>query len=188
MKNKFLFIILLAGFLVSCGDDEGPEIPEEAVVLSYDGENLTAPTLPAGLYEFAVRFPTTLTRNVVDRSITQVSFYLYNAPAQMYLKISRDVSPTEPGAIENTQMINNPTPNSWNTITLDTPYLMDGSAVWVGIEVTQDDQIQTVGCDAGPANANGDWLYDEATMTWETFINRTNQSESVNWNIKAIIN
>lgn len=174
--------------MMSCGDDEGPEIPEEAVVLSYDGDNFTAPTFPAGLYEFAARFPATLTRNVEGRAITQVSFYLYNRPEQMYLNISRDISPIEPGAIENTQLITNASPNSWNTITLDTPYELDGTAVWVGIEVTQNDQIQTVGCDAGPANANGDWLYDEETMTWETFINRTGQNESVNWNIKAIVN
>ncbi len=173
---------------MSCGDDGGPEIPEEAVVLSYDGDNVTAPTFPAGLYEFAVRFPTTLTRNVEGRSITQVSFYLYNAPEQVYINISRDDTPTLPGGIENTQMVNNLSPNSWNTVTLDTPYEMDGSPVWVGVEVTQNSQIQTVGCDAGPANPNGDWLYDEATMNWETFNSRTGENESVNWNIKAIIN
>jgi len=177
---------MLAGLLMSCGDDDGPEISEDAVVLSYDGENVTAPTFPAGLYEFAARFPTNLTRNVTGRTIDQVSFYLYNAPEVMYINISRDNSPTLPGAIENTQMVNNPRPNSWNTITLDTPYELDGSPIWVGIEVTQNDAIQTVGCDAGPANANGDWLYDEETMTWETFVSRS--GESVNWNIKAIIN
>ncbi len=185
MNIRYLFLLLLAGFIISCGDDEGPEIPGERIVLSYDGDNDTAPTFPAGLYEFAARFPTTLTRNAVGKSIEQVSFYLYEAPSLMYINISEDQTTTSPGAILNTQMVNNPTPNSWNTVTLDTPYELTGSAVWVGIEVTQDEQIQTVGCDAGPANANGNWLYDEENMEWATFSARAN--ESVNWNIKAIL-
>jgi len=105
----------------------------------------------------------------------------------MYLNISVDDTSTIPGAILNTQLITNASPNSWNTITLNEPFLLDGSSVWVGIEVTHDQQQQSVGCDAGPADSNGDWLYDEETMTWETFSNRTSGAESVNWNIKAIV-
>ena len=185
MKFKsILFILILALVAFSCGDDEN-EIPSDRTILSYDGENLTAPTLPDGLFEFAVRFPPNLTRNVEGRNIEQVSFYLYDAPAQMYLNISTDVSPSLPGQILNTQMINNPRPNSWNTVTLNDPFPIDGSAIWVGIEVTLNQTMQTVGCDAGPANSNGDWLYEETDQSWDTFRNRT--GESVNWNIKAII-
>ena len=182
--KKLLYLVIFGLFIASCGGDE-EEIPNDRTILSYDGENLTAPTLPEGLFEFAVRFPPNLTRNVEGRSIEQVSFYLYDAPAQMYLNISTDFTTSVPGDILNTQMISNPRPNSWNTITLDEPYPIDGGAIWVGIEVNLDRTMQSVGCDAGPANANGDWLYQEIDQTWDTFRGRT--GESVNWNIKAII-
>ncbi len=181
------FLLLPIFFLVSACSDDGPEVPEEATVLSYDGDNLTAPTFPQGLYEFASRFPSALTRNLEGQSITQVSFYMYDEPALMYLNISTDETTTAPGDILNTQLITNATPNSWNTITLNTPFLLDGSSVWVGIEVTHDIEQQSVGCDAGPAFPNGDWLYDEENMVWATFSDRTSGSESVNWNIKAIV-
>ena len=187
MRLKYLLILLLGiALTVGCGDD-GEGEPEGPNILNYDGDNFTAPTLPDGLYEFAIRFPAVLVRNVEGRSIEQVSFYLYEIPSQLYINISPDFTPTLPGEIVNTQRVTDLRRNSWNTVTLDTPYLLDGNPVWVGIEVTQNSTLQTVGCDAGPANANGDWLYDEEFQNWETFRSRTNDNESVNWNIRAIL-
>ena len=183
MNLRHTIYLLAFLFLVSCGEDD--VIPADRTVLNYDGDNITAPTLAGGLYEFAARFPPVLVSNVEGRSIEQVSFYLYEVPTQLYINISTDETPSLPGEILNTQLVTNLTPNSWNTITLNEPYPLDGSAVWVGIEVTIDDLIQTVGCDAGPANANGDWLYNESERSWDTF--RNLNGESVNWNIRAVI-
>ena len=186
MKLKYLLLLALAMLVMACSDDNDQE-PDGPNVLNYDGENFTAPTLQSGLYEFAARFPSVITRQVEGRRIQQVSFYLYDAPNQMYINISPDLTPTLPGDIVNTQQVTNFTPNSWNTITLNDPFLLDGNPVWVGIEVDLDRQMQTVGCDAGPANGNGDWLYDEENREWATFSTRTNQNESVNWNIRVIL-
>ena len=187
MKLKYLFFLSIIFFAVSCGSDDEPEIIENSTVLNYDGDNQTAPTFPAGLYEFAIRFPSLLTRNVVGRNIEQISFYLYNVPEELYLNFSPDLTPTLPGNIVYTQEVTNLRANSWNTVNLDQPYRIDGNPLWIGVEVTQSDLIQTVGCDAGPANPNGDWLYDEENKEWETFTVRTDENESVNWNIRAII-
>ena len=187
MKLPYIFFLLVLVIASSCGSDDEPEVAENSTVLNYDGENQTAPTLPAGLYEFAVRFPSLIMRNVEGRNITQVSFYLYNIPSDLYINISPDLTPTLPGNILYTQQVTNLESNSWNTVTLDQPYSLDGNPLWIGIEVTQNDQIQTVGCDAGPADPNGDWLYDEENKEWETFSIRTNQNESVNWNVRAIV-
>ena len=187
MKPIYLLILAVVGITtLSCGSDDEP-IPSDKTVLNYDGDNFNAPTLPQGLYEIAVRFPSVVTRNVEGRSIEQVSFYLYNAPAQLFINISPDFTPTLPGDILNTQQVTLLDANSWNTVTLDQPYPLDGSPVWIGIEVSLDSQMQSVGCDAGPANANGDWLYDEDNREWDTFRSRTNDGESVNWNIRAVI-
>ncbi len=187
MKRIYLFLIVLISLgVISCGDDNEP-IPSDRTVLNYDGDNITAPTLPQGLYEFAVRFPEVVTRNVSGRNIEEVSFYLYDVPAQLFINISPDFTPSLPGDILNTQQVTNLQSNSWNTVRLDQPYSLDGTPVWVGIEVTLNDLMQTVGCDSGPANPNGDWLYDEENREWDTFRSRTNDNESVNWNIRVVI-
>lgn len=186
MKLRYLLFILAALLTLGCSDDNDGQ-PEGPNVLNYDGPNFTAPTLASGLYEFAVRFPTVITRNVSGRQIEQVSFYLYDVPVQMYINISPDRTPTLPGDIVYSQQVTNFQPNSWNTINLDDPFVLDDNPIWIGIEVDLDRQMQTVGCDAGPANGNGDWLYDEDNREWATFSTRTNQNESVNWNIRVIL-
>lgn len=185
MKLKILLLLAIGLLTLGCSDDDAE--PEGSNVLNYDGENFTAPTLPSGLYEYAVRFPSLITRQVEGRRIEKVSFYLYDAPDQIYINISPDLTPTLPGDIVNTQQVTNFQPNSWNTIDLVDPFVLDGNPVWVGIEVDLGRQMQTVGCDAGPANGNGDWLYDEDNREWATFSERTNQNESVNWNIRVIL-
>ena len=187
MKLKYFLLVLFGILFLACSDDNDNE-PDGTNVLNYDGDNFTAPTLASGLYEFAVRFPSIITRNVDGRQIEQVSFYLYDIPNALYINLSPDLTPTLPGDIVNTQRVGNLQANSWNTVTLDTPYLLDGSPVWIGIEVDLPQQMQSVGCDAGPANGNGDWLYDEDNREWATFSARTNNNESVNWNIRVILN
>lgn len=186
MDKRWFFILPFFLLFAACGDDE-PELPEDAIEFSYDGENLTAPTLPEGLYEFAARFPSSLTSREVGRAITQVSFYLTDIPAELCINFSIDQTSTIPTDPIYGEIISNLQAGAWNTVTLQQPFVLDGSSVWVGIKVVHDRQQQSVGCDAGPAFANGDWLYDEATFTWETFTNRTGGAESVNWNIKAIV-
>lgn len=185
MKLKHLLIFALGAMtFLSCGDDESP-IPSDRTVLNYDGPNFAAPSLGAGLHEFAARFTNVLLRNVEGRSIEQVSFYLYNVPSQVYINISNDLTPTQPGNILNTQLVTNLQANSWNTVTLNEPFLLDGTPVWIGLEVTLNSRMQTIGCDEGPANPNGDWLYMESDLAWDTF--RNWNQESVNWNIRAVI-
>lgn len=188
MKLNILLLLATTCFMFSCSSDDEPEVIEGSTVLNYDSENVTAPTLGRGIHEFAIRFPSLITRNVRDRNIQQVSFYLYEIPEFVYLNISPDLTPSLPGDILYTQELTNLTANSWNTIDLNQPYRLDGNPIWIGIEVSIDNDLQqTVGCDAGPADPNGNWLYDEETRQWETFEIRTNQNESVNWNIRMVV-
>ena len=184
--NKYILFAITIILCSACGSD-GPDVSGDRIVLSYDGENVTAPTLGAGYFEFAVRFPTMLTDNAIGKSIEQVSFYLYDAPQYLAISISNDLTSTLPDDVLFRQQITAPRTNSWNTITLSQPFEITGEPIWVRIEIEQNDILQTVGCDAGPNRRNGDWLYDEDTNTWESFLDRTGQAESVNWNIKAIL-
>ncbi|NBC09496.1 MAG: hypothetical protein GVY26_20080, partial [Bacteroidetes bacterium] len=46
-----------------------------------------------------------------------------------------------------------------------------------------DGQQQSIGCDAGPNQSNGDWLYDSNDSQWLPYTDRT--PESINWNIRG---
>lgn len=180
MRYSILFLFLSSLFFISCADDGGISGND---VLHYDGDNATAPTLPAGSYEFAIRFPSLITRNVIDKNITEVSFYLYEIPSSLIITFSPDNTALNPGNILYGQEVTSLKANSWNTVRLDQPFGIDGSALWIGIQVVHADAIQSVGCDAGPANANGDWLYDETDKLWLTF--RSRVGDSINWNIRV---
>jgi hypothetical protein len=49
--------------------------------------------------------------------------------------------------------------------------------------VYHNDVLQSIGCDAGPAAPDGDWLYQDSDQEWQTFRQRT--GESINWNIRG---
>ncbi|MEL6388606.1 MAG: hypothetical protein AAFQ02_00475 [Bacteroidota bacterium] len=185
MRLSYLILLALGLVLFSCSDDS--DEPTEGLIINYDSDNVTAPNLPAGFYEFAVRFPANITRDLVDRQLTQVSFYLYERPDELWITVSPDATATTPGNLLVEQQVTNLRSNSWNTISLDSPYTFSNNApIWIGVQIIHNQSaLQTVGCDAGPANPNGDWLFDDADGQWLTFRDRVN--DSVNWNIRAII-
>lgn len=187
-RSHLLFISVLLGSLLltlaSCSDDD-PQTDGDTV-LNYDGANATAPILASGFYEFAARFTNRELSPHVGKTITEVSFYLYEIPDLLTLTLSPDNTIDEPAEILYSEDIRNATRNSWNTVVLQTPFPIDGTPLWIGIQVELAEAIQTVGCDAGPANSNGDWLYSNNPPTWSTYRARTT-TESVNWNIRATI-
>jgi len=187
MKFRLLLLAILSLSLFSCGDDDGEE-PTGNIVLNYDGDNFTAPTLAGGLYEFAIRFPASTTSRVAGQQLTDISFYLYEIPNELAITLSPDATASTPGDYILRQPVSNLRANAWNTIRLSQPYtIQDNEALWVGVEISHgSDFLQTVGCDRGPANVNGDWLYAQDDDQWTTFRERAN--DSVNWNIRAIIN
>jgi len=168
---------------VGCSDDD-PQ-PSGSNILNYDGPNDTAPTLASGFYEFSVRFTDRELSSSVGKSITEVSFYMYDVLPRVTVAFSPDLTIAEPAEIQYSEDMTGLTPNAWNTLQLQTPYPIDGSPIWIGIQVDLPQAMQTVGCDAGPAKSNGDWLYSDNPPTWNTF--RALNNVSVNWNIRATI-
>lgn len=184
MKNIAILLIgLMLIFSSACSDDE-PDVGGENI-LSYDGPNDTAPTLANGFYVFSVRFTNRELASSVGKTITEVSFYMYDVLPRVTVTFSPDLTISEPAEIQYSEDYTNLTANSWNTITLQTPYPIDGNPLWIGVQVDLPQAMQTVGCDAGPANSNGDWLYSEDAREWNTF--RALNSQSVNWNIRATL-
>jgi hypothetical protein len=184
MKNIGILLIgLMLVFSTACSDDD-PQ-PAGDNVINYDGPNDTAPTLASGFYEFGVRFTNRELSGSVGKSITEISFYMYDVLPRVTVTFSPDFTISEPAEIQYSEDVTNLTANAWNTFQLQTPFPIDGNPLWIGVKVDLPQAMQTIGCDAGPANANGDWLYSDEPPTWDTF--RALNNVSVNWNIRATI-
>jgi len=185
MKQLFYSLALLSVLLVfGCqnDDDDGPSTTN---TLQYDGDNATGPLLPAGEYEAAVRFPASFTKDYVGRFIESISFFIGIPPAGLTVVIYEEGTASQPGNVIFEQTVNVSalsTPN-WNQLNLPTPIEIFEEDIWISIALTHDQQQQSIGCDAGPNRANGDWLFQDSDNDWRTYTERT--GESINWNIRA---
>ena len=63
-----------------------------------------------------------------------------------------------------------PNAESWNTITFDEPVIIDGQDIWVGYMFDKPGGICPAGCDAGPADPNGDWISNGTNLGWSHLI------------------
>lgn len=177
-----LSILAVIGFSACQNDDdESPTLP---TTLSYDGDNATGPLLPAGEYEAAVRFPSSILDDYKGRDLVEASFFIGILPAGCVLKIYGEGSTGSPGdLIFEADVTNDIVAGAWNRLTLGTPIEITGEDIWISVALTHDQTQQSIGCDAGPNQANGDWLYQSSDNAWEPYIART--GESINWNIRA---
>jgi len=181
MKH-FIYFLVLSLFLISCGDDE-PEIN----LLSYDGDNLTAPSLPGGNHEMAVRFPSFETSEFQGRSLTEVQVFMYDVPSDIAMNIYTEGNSSGPDFSTVTQYeVGGLTPNSWNNLVLPQAFTIT-SEMWISFNWSQSGQQQVIGCDAGPANPNGDWIILSTDSRGWTSFRDISGGESVNWNIRGVV-
>ena len=184
MKFSKLILALLVIALFSCtnDDDNGPIINDD--VIHYDGENQTGPLLAAGSYEAAAYFPPSELADVVGRRLREVSWFMGIAPADCRVRVYAEGSAGEPGnLLYDTNVTNSLRTPNWNTHRLSSPIEITGEGLWLSIAFTHDETQQSIGCDAGPNNTNGDWLYSSADNSWQFYKDRT--PESINWNIRG---
>ncbi len=186
MKAHLLLFALLA-VLISTGCKNDDDNPTPDGILQHDGDNATGPILNIGRYEAAAMFPASLTSTTEfkDKSLTQVTWFMGNKPAACSVKIYGPGTNGQPGGIlHEADVLNSVVAQQWTTYTLPTPITITGDDLWISISFRHDVQMQSIGCDAGPAADNGDWLFQDSDVQWLTY--RTRTSESVNWNIRGI--
>lgn len=180
-KLKLLLLFVSCMMILSCGDD-----PEDQI-LNYDGDNVTGPVFNPGAYVTAARFPANIMGIYTDNVLTAVQMYIVETPSSARLVIlSGDGSSGVPTGEITGQSVGTLTPNSWNTIQLNQPYTIDGSEIWIGLDFSVNNSIMVMGCDAGPANTNGDFLLQDSDNIWTTFRELTS-TESINWNIRGVL-
>ncbi len=157
--------------------------PTDDVVLHYDSDNYTSiywnspdPITPT----VAARFTADMTLPYAGMTLYSVDFYINNTNPNFTLKIWDMGNQFEPGTLLVSKPIT-PMGLSWNNIVLDNPVTVTGGDIWVGYEFTQPDTNTSIpGCDAGPANPNGN--YYSVGGSWGHI------TLDFNWNIRANLN
>ena len=180
---KYVMVLTISLAVVSCDDD--PVLPDlDPDEMRYDGANNSAPILPTGDAEAAIRFNGQTLDFYAGKKIDAVQYYIYNPPAVAEIVIYGQGSGNTPGAVLYEQTITSALgANSWNTIPLLSPLDLPTGEVWIGIRMEIASTSQVIGCDAGPAQEGGDWLFQSSDNAWLTF--RGRGGESINWNIRA---
>ena len=185
MKKLLPFLLLTCLFaFVSCDkDDDG----DTAQLLRYDGGNDNAPALPGGNYVMGVRFPGNETEVFQGEQLTEIRFYVQNPPKNLSVRVYGAGANQAPGTLlyESPALTALVESDSWYTHVLTDPIDITGDEIWLGVAFSHDDLQRSIGCDAGPREGNGDFLFDESANEWSTFFAGT--GESVNWNIRGKI-
>ncbi len=169
----------------SCKDDDTPN--DTITTLSYDGDNVTAPFLPARTFEGAARFTATQLEPYIGDELSEVEFYIQDMPTACEVRIYTSNSGTPSNSVYIQNVTNSISANGWNRHVLSEPYIIDGQDLWVSIRFSQSNDQRTLGCDIGPAAINGDWTYDSDDQAWIPLVQRTNGQININWNIRAIV-
>jgi hypothetical protein len=184
MKIAHLFFLFGALLFASCKDDD-TALPAGATLLKYDGGNASGPILDAGNHEFAVRFPASTLTGLVGKKLTEVQVFVGNVPPKRcVVKLYSAGNASNPGSLFYEKDVSSFLKLlQWNKFSVSQE--ITGDDLWVAVFVELDTRQQSIGCDSGPRQTNGDWLYSESDQLWRTYEERT--SESVNWNIRALI-
>lgn len=179
--SKLLFLLALV-FFSACKDDE-EVLPD----LRYDGANNSGPLLSAGEHELAVRFPAAKMAEFAGRKLSQVQVYVGpQLPLACEIRIYGQGDDSTPGInFYKGNVISSLEGGAWNKFDLTPAIELTGEDLWISVYVDHAAQQQSIGCDAGPGLTNGDWLFDPSDLEWKPYKERT--SESVNWNIRGVV-
>lgn len=182
MKLNILLLALSVAILMGCKkEDDGVSLPD---TLHLDGENQSAPILPAGIYEAAARFDANLTSEYTGRKLESVSFFMGEIPAACVVKIYDEGTPEEPGALLYSADVRSQLSSiDWNEHFLSDPVEITGKDLWIAIRVAHNGDLQSVGCDTGPAVTDGDWLFQNSDNDWLPL--RQRLPININWNIRG---
>ena len=127
-----------------------------------------------------------MTQSFTGQTLTAVDFYLAGLPQQTTLRVYEGGTTETPGQIVyEASLTGSLSDNSFNTHVLDTPLAITGEDLWISIRFWQNRSLQTIGCDPGPTQVGGDWLFQESDNSWLTFGQR--EGASINWNIRGIV-
>ena len=183
MKKLFILLAVLSIAFAGCKDDDPVITPN---VLRHDGPNQDAPLFDPGEHEAATRFSRGFLTEHQGKFIDEIEFYIEDEPDFCEILIYEGGSANGPlDLIYSFDFTSEVRRSSWNRHLLDSPLEILDEELWISIYTDASTPRRIIGCDSGPADGNGDWLYTEFDNEWRTFRSRTNGNVSVNWNIRA---
>jgi len=154
--------------------------------LSFDGDNESGPILDAATWQAGVQFTPAETAEFTGLRLTQVEYFIGLAPAGADILIYGPGVNNQPGDLLYQASVGNSINQTrWNTHRIATPIDITGEEIWITVGLVHDVVQQSIGCDAGPTEPGGDWLWSSLDTQWRTFSDRT--GESVNWNIRGVV-
>lgn len=189
--STYVFLLTASICLFACGGEQlspEPVIEAPLVALNYDSSNQDAPSLAgATTYEGAIRIPKDDLGSAVNGTISEVYFYIQELPQSASLKIySGSTGDTPATQIYAAVISSEIEADTWNTHTLRQAVSVPDDDIWISVTFAHTLDQRTLGCDVGPANPNGDWLYSNSTGEW-TRLNTLSPAISINWNIRAAV-
>ena len=194
MKRTISYLLPVLFLLGACGQDpiiETPVLEGDQFFINYDGENEAAPQLPAGgFFEAATQLTPDTWETSDSASLVSVYFYLDALPEESSLLIYRGGANDRPDTLLLSQSLSRRqlTAGSWNKIDLDRAILLEDQDIWISYRFTNAVDQRTLGCDPGPANPLGNWLYDSFDEQWISLETRTQGGIDINWNLRGVVN
>jgi len=183
-------LVVVMGVLPGCNDDDErflePTIDDRFIVLQHDGPNVDAPILPAETYEAAVRFTDAKLSVAIGGRLTEIHYFVEVPPDYGEVRGYTSKSGDTPDQLIYQREITLQTrAGEWNKHTLLNPISLNADDLWIAIRFRQANNQPTIGCDPGPAQPNGDWLWDASDSQWLPLSQRSNIN--INWNIRAAV-
>lgn len=186
MKLNWLLLIALFGLAFAACKDDDDGFVFDPNLMHLDGVNSTAPFLRDDMVEAAAQFGKDAMDFYVGKKIEAVQFFIYEIPTSCQLMIYGKGTGGGPGQVLYSRQITNQLqPNGWNTIPLDQPLALPSDEIWISIQMLNGNNTQVIGCDNGPAQSGGDWMYEAGDNQWLTF--RERSTDNINWNIRAVM-
>ena len=179
MKQLCILLLALPLLFIACEEEDLTN------VLFYDGENFSGPELPAGTHELAVRFTSNELSEHIGKKLVEASFFVGLAPEGLQLIIYGQGTDSSPGDILYDANIDGVIQQQRNTHLINEPIEITGEDIWISMRVRHGQTQQSIGCDAGPGQTNGDWLFRSDDPQWLPFSERGN--DNVNWNIRGFV-
>jgi hypothetical protein len=194
--RRVLFRAALSALVVFClvgggcsdhdGDMDMSGGDAVTVELRYDADNADSPNLDGATYEAAARFTAAETAGLVGGTLVEVEYFISGAPDGCAIKVYGAGTATSPGAeLYAADVTADVTANSLNTHVLQSNVEIPSGDLWIAVEFSHAARQRTIGCDPGPADPDGDWLYASTDGDWIPF--HTRYPISVNWNIRGIV-
>lgn len=181
--------------LVACKKDEEPEpemvqnyapaLGEGLLGLHYDTYNVDAPEMLPGTYEMGARFSGNKLQTVSGGKLVQIRYYMMEKPIAAQLRIYGQGATSPSELLYSQDVMSEMERNKWNVHHIPDSVLIESDELWITMIFTVSAEQKYLGCDPGPANVNGDWMWAMIDQNWERFENRS--GSSINWNIRGVV-